>query len=74
MLCRCPTIVSAWGDDVLILPKKSRLIRWHTKKVLESVDLIYAVSHNIKSHIVQDFCIPNEKVQYLPFGIDTGLF
>ena len=73
-LCRCPMIVSAWGDDVLILPKKSRLIHWYTKKVLDSVDLIYAVSHNIKNHLVQDFCIPGENVQYLPFGIDTGLF
>jgi len=73
-LCRCPTIVSAWGDDVLILPKKSRLIRWYTKKVLDSVDLIYAVSHNIKSHIIGDFSIPEKNVHYLPFGIDTGLF
>ena len=69
-----PTIVSAWGDDVLILPKTSRLISWYTKKVLDSVDLIYAVSHNIGDHIVSDFAIPGPKVHYLPFGIDTILF
>jgi glycosyltransferase involved in cell wall biosynthesis len=73
-LCPCPTIVSAWGDDVLILPKKSRLIHYYTKKVLDGVDLIYAVSKNIGSHIVDDFCIPQEKVRYLPFGIDMDLF
>ena len=33
-----PSVVSAWGDDVLILPQKSRLIRYYTKKVLASVD------------------------------------
>jgi L-malate glycosyltransferase len=69
-----PMIVSAWGDDVLILPKKSRLIHYVTKKVLESVDLIYAVSHNIGSHITTDFSIPESKVHYLPFGIDTDIF
>lgn len=69
-----PSIVSAWGDDVLILPKKSRLIHYYTKKVLESVDIIYGVSHNISYHIVTDFSIPSSKVQYLPFGIDTDLF
>ena len=69
-----PAIVSAWGDDVLILPKKSWLIQRYTKKVLESVDLIYAVSHNIGNHIVGDFNIPETKVRYLPFGMDTDLF
>jgi L-malate glycosyltransferase len=69
-----PTIVSAWGDDVLILPKKSRLIYYVTKKVLESVDLIYAVSHNIRKHIIDDFEIRESKVHYLPFGIDTDIF
>ena len=69
-----PAVVSAWGDDILILPKKSRLIAWYTKKVLDSVDLIYAVSRNIGNHIVSDFGIPGPKVHYLPFGIDTGMF
>lgn len=69
-----PTVVSGWGDDILILPKKSRLIFWYTKKVLKSVDLVYAVSQNIGNHIVTDFGIPQTKVRYLPFGIDADLF
>jgi L-malate glycosyltransferase len=69
-----PTVVSAWGDDVLILPSKSWLIHYFTKKVLDSADIIYAVSHNIGNHIVNDFGIPEKKVHYLPFGIDTDLF
>lgn len=73
-LCRCPAIVSAWGDDVLILPKKSRLIRWYTRRVLDSVDLAYAVSKNIEQHIIADFSIAGSKVRYLPFGIDTDMF
>lgn len=69
-----PSVVSAWGDDILILPKKSRLIHRYTKKVLDGVDLVYAVSHNISDHISADFNIPPDKVRYLPFGINTDLF
>jgi len=73
-LARCPTVVSAWGDDILILPHKSRLIAVYTKKVMAGADLVYAVSKNIREHILGDFAIPAQKVRYLPFGIDTDLF
>jgi L-malate glycosyltransferase len=69
-----PSVVSAWGDDILILPVKSRLIHYYTAKVLRSASLIYAVSRNIMGHIIDDFDIPESKVRYLPFGIDTDLF
>ncbi|MDD1662619.1 MAG: glycosyltransferase, partial [Methanomicrobiales archaeon] len=39
-----PTVVTAWGDDILILPKKSWIIKRYTKKALEAADYIYAVS------------------------------
>ena len=71
---RWPTVVSAWGDDILILPPKSRLIRAFTRRVLERVDLVYAVSQQIRDRIVGDFGIPPGKVRYLPVGIDTTVF
>lgn len=69
-----PKLVSAWGDDVLILPKKSRMIRHFTKRVLSSADLVYAVSHDIQNRILGDFGIASSKIRYFPFGIDTDLF
>ncbi|MGC9436287.1 MAG: glycosyltransferase family 4 protein [Methanomicrobiales archaeon] len=69
-----PSVVSAWGDDILILPKKSRLISLFTRAVLRYVDLVYAVSRNIQAHIVDDFGIDAEKTRYMPFGIDTDAF
>jgi L-malate glycosyltransferase len=69
-----PSVVSAWGDDILILPHRSRLLFWYTKKVLEYVDLVYAVSRNLRDHIVGDFGIRGTKVRHLPFGIDTTQF
>lgn len=67
-------IASAWGDDILILPKSSRLIFWYTRAVLRSADLIYAVSEDIRNHIIQDFGIPEEKTRHLPFGVDLDMF
>jgi glycosyltransferase involved in cell wall biosynthesis len=69
-----PTVVSAWGDDILILPPKSLLIRLFTKRVLERVDLVYAVSQDLRRHILEDFGISPDKVSYLPIGIDTAAF
>ncbi len=37
-------------------------------------DLVYVISHDIRNHIITDFHIPVEKIQYLPFGIDTNTF
>ena len=71
---RWPTVVSAWGDDILILPPRSRLIRRYTKRVLERVDLVYAVSEDLRTHIVKDFGIPPGKVRHVPIGIDTSVF
>jgi len=69
-----PTIVSAWGSDILILPQKSRLIYFYTKKILNRADLVYAVSYDICNHIIDDFGIEEKKVCYLPFGVDTSVF
>ncbi|MDD1669672.1 MAG: glycosyltransferase, partial [Methanomicrobiales archaeon] len=69
-----PTVVSAWGDDILILPPGSLPIRVFTKRVLAKADLVYAVSQDLRRHILDDFGISPEKVRYLPIGIDTAVF
>lgn len=69
-----PTIVTAWGDDVLVLPRQSRLLAVFTRFVLRRVNMIYAVSHDIKKHIVNDFDIFEDRIRYLPFGVDTNEF
>lgn len=73
-LPKIPSIVTAWGDDILILPPKSRLIHYFTGLALNHADLVYAVSHDIRDHIIHDFGITPEKVRYMPFGINTQLF
>jgi glycosyltransferase involved in cell wall biosynthesis len=71
---RRPTVVTAWGDDILILPPKSRIIRHFTRRVLERVDRIHAVSEHLRKRIMSDYGIPPEKIRHVPFGIDTSTF
>ena len=69
-----PTLVTAWGDDILILPPQSRLIRHFTRRVLERVDRIHAVSEHLRQRIMADYGIAPEKIRHVPFGIDTASF
>ena len=69
-----PKIVTAWGDDILILPQSNRILFSFTSTSSISADLIYAVSQDIRYHIIHDFLIPEKKVHHLPFGVDTDQF
>lgn len=69
-----PLVMSAWGDDILIIPHSSRFLRYFTKLSLKRADKIYAVSKDISKKIVSNFDIPVEKVAVVPFGVNTELF
>ena len=69
-----PKIVSAWGDDVLVIPAMNPFLRWYTRLSLSEAALVYAISEDIRSHIIADLGIAAEKVKYCPIGVDTGFF
>jgi glycosyltransferase involved in cell wall biosynthesis len=67
-------LVTAWGDDILVLPPKSRVIRHFTRRVLERVDRVHAVSEHLRQRIITEYGISPEKIRHVPFGIDTAAF
>jgi len=69
-----PVVMSAWGDDILIIPRWSKFLRYFTKLSLKRADKIYAVSEDIAKKIVSNFEIPEKKVKVVPFGVNTDLF
>ncbi len=69
-----PKIVSAWGDDVLVIPAMNPLLRWYTRLALSEAALVYAISEDIRSHIISDLGIAPGKVKYCPIGVDTAFF
>lgn len=69
-----PVLMSAWGDDILIIPYWSKLLWYFTELSLKRADRIYAVSRNIAQKIISDFGISQDTVTVVPFGVDIELF
>lgn len=68
-----PLVVSAWGSDVLVRPKKSVVSRWITKYVLKRADLIHSVSEYLTEELIL-LGVDKEKIVTIPFGVDTEKF
>lgn len=73
-LCGCrPLAIGAWGSDILITPRKSRL-RWAILKgALKRADLITSVAEHITQELI-DKGIPAAKIDTFPFGVDMQIF
>jgi len=72
--CGChPYIVSAWGSDVLVDPKKSFFLKFAVKFALKSADMITCDGMNSRDEIVslED---SSSKVILINHGIDTDKF
>lgn len=69
-----PVVMSAWGDDILIIPYWSKLLWYFTGTTLRRADKIYSVSKDMADKIIKNFQIPSSKVILVPFGVDTDIF
>jgi glycosyltransferase involved in cell wall biosynthesis len=67
-----PFIVSAWGDDVLIHPKKFWL-SWFVHRALHSADAITCDGENSKQAML-DQGVENNKIHVIFHGVDTKKF
>lgn len=68
-----PLIVTAWGSDVLVSPRNSRLLRWFTRYALRHADLVTTVAAHMDS-VVAEFGVPADRIFSIPFGVDTDIF
>lgn len=68
-----PLALTAWGSDVLILPRVSRLMRWLVQFALRRADLVTSMADHMTGTI-RGLGVSEERVLTLPFGVDTNLF
>ena len=68
-----PFVVSAWGGDVLINPKKSRIYKLITKHALKKADLITCDGENLKYAMV-NLGENSQKIRIIFHGVDTQKF
>ena len=67
-----PLVISCWGSDVLISPKKSILHRLRVKYALGKADLISTDGQDL-AHAVEKLGVPEQKIVVSPMGIDQNL-
>jgi len=68
-----PLILSAWGSDILIVPKRNMLWRCITKYALKKADLIVCFSYTLKEEVVSMGISPS-KIRVVLIGVDTAEF
>jgi glycosyltransferase involved in cell wall biosynthesis len=68
-----PLVITAWGTDVLLTPKASRLGRLLVRYALRKADAVTTVAQHM-SESLGDIGVSRSDVETIPFGVDAALF
>ncbi len=68
-----PFVISAWGSDLLLEPKRSRWRRWKTRFALNHCDALTAPSPFLVEAALR-LDAPRERVHLIPWGVETDVF
>jgi glycosyltransferase involved in cell wall biosynthesis len=68
-----PLVVTAWGSDVLITARKSRVMRYFAGYAIRHSNVVTTLADHMNI-AVAELGIPLEKVRATPFGVNTDLF
>lgn len=68
-----PYVVSPWGSDIFVTPRRSLRARLWARATLRAADLVTVVSEQMQSE-VRRYGVPAERVERIAFGVDTDRF
>lgn len=68
-----PYVLTAWGSDIVIQPKKSRLVKWKAMFALKTADMITCDADHMVDRMVE-LGSTREKIKVIYFGVDTKKF
>lgn len=69
-----PLVLSAWGTDILVTPRKNLLYKLITKYALKKADLITSDSKNMTEEIEKLLENTKKQIVTVPMGVDVELF
>lgn len=69
-----PLVLNCYGSDIFVAPKKSKIVRWIVKKLLNSADAVAATSKAMASEAKVIMGNTEKDVTVTPFGVDINLF
>jgi len=68
-----PIVISAWGSDIQVNPKRSLLLRWLVKFLIKKAVFITSVNHFITKELIR-FGAKPEQILTFPIGISRQLY
>lgn len=68
-----PVVLTAWGSDILIAPKRKRLYRFLTKYALRKAKLVICDSETVRKELIK-LRVDVSKIRIIYNGIDTQKF
>jgi glycosyltransferase involved in cell wall biosynthesis len=68
-----PLVITAWGSDILVTPKKFLPSKWTVKYALSKSDLITCDAEHVKEAMIK-LGAEESKIRIINFGIDTKKF
>ncbi|MDO5290673.1 MAG: glycosyltransferase [Pseudomonadota bacterium] len=71
-VARPPVVMTAWGSDLLLTPRQSRLKKWLTAWSLRQAQLVTGDSHDLLA--AARALAPRVPVQLIHWGVDLGRF
>jgi glycosyltransferase involved in cell wall biosynthesis len=69
-----PFVLSAWGGDIELWPKRSKIVRLMVKLALLRADVVLTTSHYLKQYLKKYFSLSESKIIALPWGVDLNIF
>lgn len=68
-----PFVLTAWGSDVLVTAKASKISKWEVNFALRRADLVTCDADHMVGELV-NMGIESDKIEIVYFGIDTHKF
>lgn len=68
-----PFVLTAWGSDIVVQTKQSRLIKWKAVFALKKAELITCDADHMVDRI-EELGVSREKTRVIYFGVDTRKF
>lgn len=69
-----PLVLNCYGSDIFVAPKKSMVVKYIVKKLLNSADAVAATSKAMAAEAERIMDNPGKRVMVTPFGVDVFLF
>lgn len=71
---KIPYVVTVHGGDIDQMPKKSKMARKWTERILKKADAVITVGEKLKQDVVREFGVSINKVHVISMGVDQTVF